>query len=251
MQYDIFLNKSHPSWLKNVFRRYNENILKLLFSYFPSVNKLSILEIGPGKGYFYQATRSYGKRIAYSALDRSKSILEHLGIRSTILGTAPKIPATNRKFDIIYAAYLIEHLKNGEEIYELIKNCKKNLRAKGIIVFIAPDVLSQKFEFYAADYTHGYPVTKRAVAMAFADNGLKDVDIYDFLDVGPWLSHKPVIWIWSLLFIKTIMVFYNYHFASIIFSFLAGKKSYIYDNWFYKLYGFTKVKNIIFIGKNN
>src|SRR5260221_7298914 len=172
-RYDLFLNKAHPSWVQNFFSRYNRNIVSVLLSKLDKT-KISILEIGPGKGYFYQAIREHKVPISYTALDQNENILKHVGAPSVYVGSAPNLPKFKKKFDIIYIAYVIEHLQDGRMVYELIQNCQKYVNPEGVIVFLVPDAMRQGMEFWNSDYTHSYPTSKRNVAMAFFDSGIPD-----------------------------------------------------------------------------
>src|SRR3990167_1684400 len=115
--YDLFYNNPHPKWIQKLLIGFNQNILSYLLTYFPQQKKISLLELGPGKGYFCQAARMLGKKISYSAFDRNDLILKSLNIKSIYKGEASQLSRFKNKFDIIYAAYLIEHLKNGEELH--------------------------------------------------------------------------------------------------------------------------------------
>ena len=157
-------------------------------------------------------------------------------------------PRTEKKFDIIYASFLVEHLQSGNELFSFISNCKKILKKNGIIVFLAPDCLKQKWEFWNIDYTHAYPTTKRNVSMAFKDNGIDDVDVISFngLMTYKFFWNKFLTWL-----AEGILVFYNHKILNFIFYPVHRRRIYELDNVFYKGYCFIKQKNIMFIAKNN
>jgi len=244
--FDIFLQKSHPHWLKKLFIRYNRNILSNLISLFPEEKKINLLEIGPGKGYFFQVCKKQENKITYSAVDRNSSILKNLQIKRAYQSIAPRLPRFDRKFDIIYAACLIEHLKNGEELFELIANCRKNLSTGGKIVFLAPNAKTCKMEFWNMDYTHAFPTTKMNVAMAFYDNNFKLVSVTDYTDIAIFLTAKSSNWPLISRIVRFIFLFYDYKIFSAVFSFLNKKPSFSPENWFYRLYNFTKIQNLMF-----
>ncbi|MBI3342887.1 methyltransferase domain-containing protein, partial [Candidatus Gottesmanbacteria bacterium] len=230
--YDIFLTKVHPRWIQSILARFNRNILAYLLTFFKTDKNLSILEIGPGKGYFYQATRAF-PHIQYFAFDRNIHMLKKLRISRIFHGEAPKLVNLKQKFHIIYIAYVIEHLQNGEAVYELIRNCKKYLYPSGIIVMLAPNALTQGLDFWNEDYTHVYPTTKRNVAMAFYDNGIDDVLIHDFNDAAMWMTRRWYLWKWILGACRMLFVFYNYHLATALLSPFYKKEEYALDNIFY------------------
>jgi len=246
--YDIFYTNIHPRWIQSILTRFNRNILSYIVTFFETDKKLSLLEIGPGKGYFYQATRSI-PQIEYSAFDRNIQMLQKLHISRMYRGEAPKLVNFKRKFHIIYISYVIEHLQNGEAVYELIRNCKKYLYPSGIIVMLAPNALSQGLDFWNEDYTHVYPTTKRNVAMAFYDNGMQDLKVLDFNDAALWVTSNWKIWIWIVFFSQILFYFYNYHFIITLLSPLYKKQEYELDNILHRLYLFVKAKNLMFIAR--
>ncbi|MBI2611881.1 methyltransferase domain-containing protein [Candidatus Gottesmanbacteria bacterium] len=248
--YDFFYQKRHPAFLEKIFLRSSLNILSVLLQEFPLKKSLSFLELGPGKGYFLKAIKESKIKISYTAVDQNELVLKNITTLKKYKSTLPKLPKFYQKFDCIYGAYLIEHLKSGDELYELILNCKKYLKKGGIISFLAPDVLDQKFEFYAADYTHQYPVTKRNVSLIFQDIGFTNLVIYEGSDLCFYLTSNPSFWKPILWLSKLLLFFYNYHLFSFIFSPIYKNKDYELDNWFYRFYSFTKVKNLLFIAKN-
>jgi SAM-dependent methyltransferase len=243
--YDTFSKIENPIWTKKALVYFNKNILEYLLTYTEN-KEVSILEIGPGKGYFYEAVKRSKNNIFYSAADRNKLILEKLKCNSVYLAEAPDLPIFDKQFDIIYASFLIEHLQNGIELFNFISNCKKILNKKGIIVFLAPDCLREKIEFWNIDYTHIYPTTKRNVSMAFRDNKIEELEIINFNGL---ITHK-YFWIKSLNFLMELtLIPYSYKILNLLFYPLYGKRSYELDNIFYKGHCFLKEKNFMLIAR--
>jgi SAM-dependent methyltransferase len=150
------------------------------------------------------------------------------------------------KYDVVYCAFVVEHLRNGQEVYELINNIKKLLNDGGLIVFFTPNALSQKFEFYNIDYTHQYPTTARNVAMAFYDNGINDVTC---LKVNGLCTYKYFHNQLLRVLHKLVFSLYSYRF----FAFLARPfykvPLYRLNNFFYQVYCFFKEENLMFIAR--
>jgi len=247
--YDTFIHNPHHPFIRKLLITFNYEVLSHLLSFFPEEKQINLLELGPGKGYFYQATKKWRKRISYSAFDRNDLILKSLNISSIHKGEAPDLPKFNNKFDIIFASYLIEHLKDGEEVYELIRNCKKNLSSGGLIVFLAPDALSLKMEFWNMDYTHSFPTTRRNVAMAFYDNNIYKLKINGYRDIDLFLSANSKLWPRISFLIGICMIFYNYRIFNFLLSLFDRKTIDSQNNWFYRLYCFTKAKCLMFIAE--
>jgi hypothetical protein len=129
--------------------------------------------LGPGKGYFYKAVQALPENTYYAAIDRNESILQALGIKNTYHSELPSIPKLKNTYDIIYCSYLVEHLKDGVTVYQLLENLKPYLSEQGKIILLFPDCEKQKLEFWNMDYTHVYPTTRRNMAMITSEAGLE------------------------------------------------------------------------------
>jgi len=243
--YDIFYKNSHSSFFEKLLINMNKNVIKSIMEEFPLREEVSLLEIGPGKGYLYKAIKQQEKKINYFALDRNKLILESLKIKNTFVSEIPNMPNFKRKFDIIYAAYVVEHLESGREVYEFIRNAKKNLNPGGVIVLFAPDAMKQKMEFWNIDYTHIYPTTKRNISMALYENDITDIKIYN---INGLLTHKLFRSNLIYVFTRFFLFFYNYKLFQFLTSFFSSNKYKFYDI-FYKAYCLVKEENLMIIAK--
>lgn len=254
--YNIFLNNSHTSWQEKLLIHFNQNVIEYALKDFDNGKKktIDVLELGVGKGYFAQACRLYNekntKKIKYHAFDRNIDMLKNLSKIDpqieTHRGELPGLSIKNKKYDIVYCAFVVEHLKNGLEAYELINNIKKHLNDGGLIVFFTPNALSQRFEFYNIDYTHTFPTTSRNVTMAFNDCNITDVKA---LKINGLCTYKgfsnPVI----RRLHKVIFKLYSYR----LFSYLAAPfyrvPLYSLSNFFYRVFCLFKEENLMFIAK--
>lgn len=244
--YDSFLHKKHGSFSQQLLVYLNKHLAQFILKHLRSDRPADILEIGPGKGYFYHGLKESGIDFTYSAMDRNKAILEQFKGVKTYVCEVPNIPELGKKFDIIYAAFVVEHLNNGREVYEFIASCKKILKIGGLIVFQCPDAARQKFEFWNIDYTHIFPTTKRNMMMAFHENGIEDVKMYDIngLCTHPHFDNRLLYRLERL-----IMFPYSYAFMSFIFWPLYRKPLYDLHNFWYSIYCFFKEENLLIIAK--
>jgi SAM-dependent methyltransferase len=228
--YDNFYLHEHPHWAQKLLVYFNRQILSFLLSFFiPSKKQISLLEVGPGKGYFYRACRN-SSRVEYSCVDQNRLILDHLPEDQAFQQTVPPLPDMNRKFDIIYSAYLIEHLNGGKEVYEFAESCAKHLQPNGLLVLLAPDCLAQKLEFWNMDYTHTYPTTARNVSMILRENRFSILGIHPIngLLTVPKFHRRTVYWI-----LKSIFFLYSYRFFQGLLGWtLKTSKLYELDNPF-------------------
>jgi SAM-dependent methyltransferase len=253
--YNVFLNNSHGEGTQKLLVKYNINILKYLIRQIES-KEISLLEIGVGKGYFKLAVDKVNEdgnyKIKYTAMDRNEDMLKNLETYTApfdgcAVGNCPEMKELpDKKYDIIYSSFLIEHLNNGHELYTMIENCKKHLNPNGIIVFLAPDAMKQKFEFYNIDYTHIYPTTKRNVSMAFYDNDLYNINIIPLNGICTYKN-------FNIKFIYLVHRFfaclYSYRFWSCLLSLFYRRKLWDLNHFFYRLYCFAKEENLMFIAK--
>lgn len=248
--YDVFISKKHPAFVQKLLVKFNANILRhCRIQLKLDTEKLRVLEIGPGLGYFYRAC-IMDSAIDYFAMDRNTAILETLQAlppEKRILGEAPKLPNFSRKFDIIYAGFVIEHFaEGGLSVFNFIQNCKKNLRDGGLLVLAAPDCERLGMEFWNIDYTHTFPVTKRSLAMAFNDCGICDFSIYE---IPGLMTHRYFHVPQMTFLINLALLPYQYKLFNWFAGSILGRKPYLSSNLFYKAYAFCKEPNLLIVAK--
>ena len=247
-KYDIFLNVEHPQFVQKIMINNNKKLIAYLYGrYFK--RHIDFLEIGPGKGYLKTAVDEFPeKRITYYAMDRNRAMLEHLSIdpERCYSSELPEVKI-DRKFDVIFCGYVIEHLKNGSELFETISNLKEHLRENGILVLQFPDCMKMGMQFWNIDYTHVFPTTKRNVNMALCDNGMyvdKSIDINGLLHTRHIESKLEYV------IQRAVMRFYSYRICSACFKPVYRKELFDLNNFFYRAYGLLKEENVMFIAKN-
>lgn len=245
--YDLFLENHHPEFIKKYLIASNRNIIKYLLNKIKR-NNISILEIWPWKWYFYAAVKKH-PLIKYSALDRNALILSNLPENiDKYYGELPNIPnnIVDKKFDIIYCAYVMEHLNNWETIYMFMKEYKNLLNDWWYLVILTPDCLRQKWEFFNMDYTHKYPTTKRNIYMILKDVWYQHTEIYEL----NWILYPKYFYSRFFNFMhKLLLSIISYKFLDFFFWVFLNKKIYDTDNIFYKMYCLIKQENIIFISQ--
>ena len=241
--YDIYLKNQHPLWIKTILRRYHKNIASCLLTVLP-VGDIRLLEVGPGRGYFYQEIKKLGKSISYAAIDWNQSIIENLGITEGYKSQATDMPIFSKKFNIIYASYIIEHLSNGISLYKFFRKCRKNLVPGGLLIILTNNALKQGIEFWHADYTHAYPTTPRNVAMALYDSGFHTVYIREITDFSVFLTKNASLWPLLSLTTRFFLMWYHHNMFSFIKSCFASvlrkKNPYSLSDTFFQFHIFTQ-----------
>ncbi len=150
----------------------NRLIYNLLSPWLPPA--ASVLELGPGKGWFAQVCQEHGHK--YRGVEASQDqclalAAEGFDVTCAKVPPVPLMPPPDG-FDLIYSAHLLEHLAGAEEVHELLRGCAGLARADGIVAMLFPDGLAMGPHFWNCDYTHVFPTSERRVAQAMADAGL-------------------------------------------------------------------------------
>lgn len=255
--YNVFLNNNHTTAQEKILLKYNYRVVQYITESPSLKNKknIEVLELGVGKGYFAKAcfmySQKHDRKIKYSAFDRNKDMLDNLKRYNktikTYIGELPNLSINpKKKFDVVYCAFVVEHLKNGIEVYELINNIKKILSDDGLILFFTPNALSQGLEFYNIDYTHQYPTTSRNVTMAFNDCGITDVKCLKINGLCTYkYFHSPVV----RGLHKFAFSFYSYKLFALLARPFYRVPIYRLNNFFYQVYCFFKEENLMFVAK--
>jgi SAM-dependent methyltransferase len=248
--YDIFIKDRHHPLIASLLISLNNNVVKHIRKVLGErTNQLNVLEVGPGKGYFHRACCREGD-IDYYAIDRNSNILASIdGLMESraYVGEIPNVPNLNIQFDVIYAGFVLEHLRNGGEgQYEFIEWSLDHLRPGGLIVLQVPDAEKLGMEFWNIDYTHTFPTTKRSIAHAFYDNGVYDVNIYD---VSGLLTHRYFTNRFIYLLTRILVFPYHYKFWNTVAYYMLGLPSYNKGNFFFSVYALLKEENLVVVAR--
>jgi SAM-dependent methyltransferase len=248
--YDIFVRDKHHPLLQSLMIALNKSIVShIRASLGQPQGPVSVLEIGPGKGYFHEACKIDGA-VNYYALDRNQKILgslEGLSPDRCFFGEVPDLPETGLQLDVIYAAFVIEHLpRGGEAQYAFINWAKRQLRPGGLLVLQAPNAEKLGMEFWNIDYTHTFPTTKRSIAHAFYDNEVEDVNIFD---VNGLMTHRFFTNRLIHLMSRALLSLYHYKVFNALAYYLFGRPSWNRGNFFFSVYALTKEENLFVVGR--
>ena len=249
--YDIFLKNQHSDKIAQMMVKNNYRLFDYLIKAFLSQkSNIKVLEIGPGKGYFKDAVvqmKHRNKHIEYYAVDRNENILSNLNIdpKYTKIAEMPNIQS-NKKFDIIFVGYVIEHLPSGVSLYEALSNLKTLLTDDGILVLQFPNAMRLRMEFYNIDYTHAIPTTKRNVNQAILDNAMY---VKKAIDLCGILYTKKVDSKLRYFIRSSIMFFYSYRIMNILSKPFYHIPIWDLNNIFWRAYGLLKEPNVMFIIK--
>jgi len=269
-EYDIFLKNKHSDKIAERMIKNNIRLLDFLVdSYFKKQNKIKILEVGPGKGYFKQAVYNRNgkhnqdrggnskqknfsnekKEYEYFAVDRNENMILNLKIDSKHGYVADLLNfKADQKFDIILAGYVIEHLPDGIALYRALNNLKALLNDTGILVLLFPNSMKLGMELYNIDYTHCFPTTKRNVNQAILDSSMYVDQVIDLCGI---LYTKKVNSKLQYRIKTFIMSFYHYNLINLLMSLFYHVPIWDLKNVFWRAYGLLKEPNVCFITKKN
>lgn len=191
---------------KHFFKTFQENINK--------DSKIKLLEIGPGNGFFAHVAKSK-KEYAYECVEANGNIAQNLRKKGFEVTEAYVPPIeTGKKYDIIFANQLLEHMNGRDEAIHLVKSAHDSLEEDGLVLFSCPEIYFQKFDFFQ-DYTHDFPTTAYRVRNLLEDNGFEVLDVvhYTFFVRGR---------LWCMLVEKIARIGYGLG----LFHLLFGDKAY-------------------------
>ncbi|MFQ5456759.1 MAG: class I SAM-dependent methyltransferase [Nitrospirota bacterium] len=136
--------------------------------------KSSILDIGPGFGYFARICIENGHD--YFAIEPSNSLRCYLksnfGYR-LINSWTPPIPIKDNSLDMLFANQILEHMPDYAHVLKFLMEVKRVLRPGGIACFIVPDYMFCGRHFFNCDPTHEYIFTTLRMERLSKDSGLK------------------------------------------------------------------------------
>ena len=125
----------------------------------------SILDIGPGNGFFSDLFHKNGYKVSQLDVDESKKeyfekkgyIFRGVNLRKS------KIPFSENSFDLIWCSHVIEHL---DDTHEFLVDCHRVLKNGGLLIIRTPDLKKVRFDFWH-DPTHKSPFIKISLKKAF------------------------------------------------------------------------------------
>ncbi|MDO8471183.1 MAG: class I SAM-dependent methyltransferase [bacterium] len=115
-----------------------------------------ILDVGCGDGRYMERLEKLGARYVYG-LDESRVMLEeakHRGINSKKLfySSIEKSELPSNSFDIIYARFSLQHLKNLDQMY---KEVSRLLKKGGALIFAVPHPIRDLMLVKSQEYKSG------------------------------------------------------------------------------------------------
>lgn len=141
----------------------------------------SVVEVGPGEGWFARACREAGIQ-HYLALEASSTGAQRLAASGFEVRCVkvPPIPAVLDAVDLVYASHVIEHLPGPEAVLCFLGGCGGLLKSGGAVVLAFPDARKLGVDFWDCGYTHAWPSTPRRVSQVAYDARLRVISTHHF-----------------------------------------------------------------------
>lgn len=167
-----------------------------------SLQNITMLEIGPGKGYFAHIAIASG--VEYYAVEASKTLYNELKKQRIRVECKTFNSRTRcfkgKKFDIIYISHVLEHCDTRKDAVDLIKGAYSQLKKGGVIMLNSPNVLNHKFLFYLADYSHNFVTTPLRIRNLLIDQGFKPLVIYKTtFGISNWILRKFISFVFKII----------------------------------------------------
>lgn len=154
-----------------------------LFKYFlPDLKAGStILEIGPGLGYFARACREKGYR--YIGIEPSTKMREALSKEGFLIvdQVLPMLPLADASVDLIHSRDVVEHIEGFQSVMDYFREGLRVLRPGGFISTVAPNCETLGIHFWRYEYQHSYPTTRHRLERMLEDTGFQTVTSVAFL----------------------------------------------------------------------
>jgi len=167
---EFYTNRKPGQFIHKFLKTWNRRMLAIAATAIPALNDKTILEIGPGHGFF--ASVCHEKQIEYCGHEMNTGQTSHLrslGYEIT-QATIPPIPSGS-PVQVIWLSHVLEHAKDYQEARQMLIACHDRLDAEGYVVIIAPDVHHWKSDFWSVDWSHGFPTTLNRVEQLLNDTG--------------------------------------------------------------------------------
>lgn len=161
----------HPRYVGFI-RRWHRRLLSKGLSTLAPMTIGSVLEVGPGHGYFAEHCRE--QVLNYEFVDTSPAVFDKMGDLGFHghLGTLESLSTELGLFDMIWMSHVLEHAPSWVEARSMVKSAVTHLKPGGALIVVSPDLLSWRREFWNADWSHGYPTTVRITTQLLDDVGL-------------------------------------------------------------------------------
>lgn len=169
---EYFFNRRPAQFAEGMLAFWHRSMFSLAAKHIPDMRRKSLLEVGPGFGYFGRICKDNGLN-SYTAVEMNANAAQALTNQgfNVICSTIPPFPHLEAGVDIIWLSHVIEHSPDYIRAREALGAAYEKLNPGGFVVVICPDYISWKQNFYDIDWSHGFPVTLKRLNQILTDVG--------------------------------------------------------------------------------
>ena len=170
-----FYNHFHKDKPTGIGKRLVRCVSEKTFDFAKIEKQNSVLEIGPGRGFFTDICLNKG--IDYTAIEANEEMAEDLIKRgvTVVKHLVPPFPEMDRTFDVVVMINVLEHMDSMSKALELSEGVIKILNPGGKFVISVPDYLNCKSNFFISDFSHNYITTWRRVEGLLISAGFGEI----------------------------------------------------------------------------
>lgn len=161
----------------------NYLIDNVIAPHFDTVEGLSILDVGSGRGNHLVGFARRGMNpCGIDKRDECLAALDSFDIRQCDIEN-DSFPFQREVFDVVFSKSVIEHVWNADNF---VSECSRVLKPGGLLVLMTPDWATQS-HFFWDDYTHVKPWTKKGLHNALRLHGFEQVS-------ASYFRQLPILW---------------------------------------------------------
>jgi len=173
MFYDSFSGRKRNGLGSFLVEKTFEKLAKIAAGYSP----VKILEIGVGKGIFYEKLKKEIPQMQYTGIEASAAMFEETekkGINAIKCFVPPFPPSLEKgSFDMIIMSHVLEHFRDYREVLEVLSGINALLKPNGKLLLFYPCARDYGIDFFDCDYSHSYATTQNRVKDLLFDSGFK------------------------------------------------------------------------------
>jgi len=173
MFYDSFLNRERNSLGSLLVEKTFEKLAVIAAGYSP----VKILEIGIGKGIFYEKLKNEIPMMEYTGIEASNVLFKEAkkkGINAIKCFVPPFPPRLEKgSFDLIVMSHVLEHFRDYREVLEVLNGINALLKPNGKLLLFYPCARDYGIDFFDCDYSHSYATTQNRVGDLLFDSGFR------------------------------------------------------------------------------
>jgi SAM-dependent methyltransferase len=171
--YSHFADRKRNKWGSLLVKKVFEKLAKIAAEGSP----VKILEIGIGKGIFFEALKKEIPQMEYTGIEASEALFAEAKSKgiNAIKCLVPPFPKEleNGSFDLVVMSHVIEHFLDWREVLEVLNAINALLKNGGKLLLFYPCARDFGMDFFETDYSHSYVTTSGRVDCLLADTGFR------------------------------------------------------------------------------